>query len=337
MQRVVAAVVLVCLTGINIQITIRHGLRSGGKVHRIVGGSFHRRAAHGHTRGAVGVDIHLRTEIGIRVCRQHYIFNRSNAAVQIDGGFVLLVIYRRYGVGNRQRTAADQFGFIHGFHIVQGGNDKATDTVIVQTKLITGKNRILTEVDDCFVVDFRFADNRWRINHATGTGLNVVVYVAFCPAAVVVGKFLVFIIDVQSLNIHFVNGNVGFAGDIRSGNNRRNVIRSRAACADNRGIYRIGCSILFNRPFGENFHRLQVKICFFAVRSDNNSGFSLVFGVGNRGCAGNNAAAAGNGFRIENIRCFGLSRQFIRRQIERTDNRLRIKMSLGVCQRGTDR
>ena len=68
----------------------------------------------------------------------------------------------------------------------------------------------------------------------------------------------------------------------------------------------------------------------FAVGADRYFGFGIVFGTRYGRRAGNDAAAAGNSFRIQNVGSFGFGRQFVGSQVYRADFGYRIKMSRGI-------
>jgi len=69
----------------------------------------------------------------------------------------------------------------------------------------------------------------------------------------------------------------------------------------------------------------------FAVGADRYFGFGIVFGTGYGRRAGNNAAAAGNSFRIQNVRRLGFGRQLVGRQVNCPyfGNRIKVSRSVG--------
>ncbi len=94
--------------------------------------------------------------------------------------------------------------------------------------------------------------------------------------------------------------------DRRFGN--RQVIKPGPAGTDHRSVDGVGRPVLFHGSYGRNFQLFEIEMAVFALFSDCDFGGGFIAGISHRRRAGNNPAAAGNSFGIQNILGFGLNR-----------------------------
>ena len=129
---------------------------------------------------------------------------------------------RALRVGTRQDARAVELvdfsrELVGRLHVIQGGNGKLIVFPFFLAGNIAREHRVCTEINRRFVIDHGLADYRRSVNHAAGTGLDIVVHAAFRPAAAVIGEFTVLVIGVNCLDVNVVNRKFGIAFNVNRG------------------------------------------------------------------------------------------------------------------------